>query len=32
MIVLEQGVGLWAVFEQNDALFRHFGPGDILDW
>jgi AraC-like DNA-binding protein len=27
---LEQGVGLWAVFEQNDALFRHMDRGDIL--
>ncbi len=27
---LEQGVGLWALFEQNDELFRHMDRGDIL--
>src|ERR1700731_5068700 len=27
---LEQGIGLWAIFEQNDALFRHMDRGDIL--
>ena len=27
---LEQGLGLWAFFEQNDELFRHMDRGDIL--
>ncbi len=27
---LDEGLGLWAVFERNDALFRHMDRGDVL--